>query len=402
MSLGFASAMGASALAQPSRPAPDAPRPMPPRPPRPGTAPVVGATEVVTLTTPTGFVDDVVTAEADRIAYVVADTASKAELHVYRHATKDEQVVDIAEITLRPVALELVGARAFVVGRTDDNQHVAALVELATKGKKPAGAVVYRLGPASGIQVITRDGKRRIAVHRVSSADGATRHAVELLALETGRRIAAARPFELDADGRNAKVDFRVNHWSDGMTRAHGIKAGEWDRKENQRAPDYEATYDLVSRKISDKQKITDLFEQRKRFQTLADAGDRLDFLKMAWDNGSIELWHRGALRTIELDQDLTTYDPKSLQGTVGADGSAWLALKVDPVNPEAVARKKADPEYVDVFRVGTDGKGVRKARVLAHRTRVWFGVVGDRFWLIERNQGFERGGKRLTLYQPQ
>ena len=46
-------------------------------------------------------------------------------------------------------------------------------------------------------------------------------------------------------------------------------------------------------------------------------------------------------------------------------DGTAWLVLKMDPVNAEAVARKKADPEYLDVFRVDGTGKAVRKGRVL-------------------------------------
>ena len=79
-----------------------------------------------------------------------------------------------------------------------------------------------------------------------------------------------------------------------------------------------------------------------------------------------------------------------------------WLALKVDPVNAEAVARKKADLEYLDVFRAGPDGKAIRKARILATGIRHRFGVAGDRFWLIERNQSMERGGKSLTVYQLQ
>ena len=61
-------------------------------------------------------------------------------------------------------------------------------------------------------------------------------------------------------------------------------------------------------------------------------------------------------------------------------DGTAWIALKVDPVNPDAVARKKADPEYLDIFRAGPDRKAVRKARVLATGVRHRFGVVKTAF----------------------
>ena len=385
-----------SAFAQLPQSAP-APAPVPPRP---GVAPLVGTTEMVKLTTPTGFIDDVVAAEEGRLAYVVADTASKAELHVYTHATKQEVVVDLAPVTLNPVQLTLVGPRAFVIGRTEDGNQIAALVELTAKGKKPAGTVVYKLGPANAITVITRDGKQRVALHKAASSNGGTRHDVEVVAIETGRRVGVAKPFELDATDKNAKLDLKVNHWSDGMTRAYGIKAGEWDRKEDARAPDVEVTYDLVSGKFVEKKKIEDLFEQRKRFQAMTEGGKRLDFVRL--DNKGLELWRAGKGKKIELDQPLTNYDTKSMQGIVTADGSAWVIFKMDPVNADAVARKKADPEYLDVFRISADGKGVRKARVFAGGTRHRFGIVGDKFWLIERNNGFERGGRSLALYSLQ
>jgi hypothetical protein len=287
-----------------------------------------------------------------------------------------------------------------VVGRTEDGNQIAAMVELAAKGKKPAGSVVYKLGPANAITRITRDGKPRVALHKASASNGGTRHEVEVVALETGRRIAAARTLELDSTDKNAKLDFKVNHWSDGMTRAYGIKAGEWDRKEDQRAPDTEATYDLVTGKFLDKKKIEDLFEQRRRFQDMKDGGNRLDFVRL--DIKGLELWRAGKPRAIELDQPLSNYDTRSMQAVMVPDGSAWMILKMDPVNADAVARKKADPEYLDVFRISADGKGVRKARVYASGVRHRFGIVGDKFWLVERNNGFERGGRSLALYAPQ
>ena len=89
------------------------------------------------------------------------------------------------------------------------------------------------------------------------------------------------------------------------------------------------------------------------------------------------------------------SYDAKSLQGIVNADGCAWIALKVDPVNADAVARKKADPEYLDVFRVGADGKAMRKARMLAKGLRYRFGV-------IERQLLAARALERLRPRRPQ
>jgi len=317
----------------------------------------------------------------------------------YRAAPQRGPVVELEPTTLQPGALALVGMRVFVVGKTEDGNHIAALVELADKGKLKAGAAVYKLGPATDITVITRDGKPRVALHKATTTKSGMRHDIELIAGETGKRIGAAKSVELDNTENSAKLGFRINHWSDGMTRAYGIKAGEWDRKENERAPDVEAAYDVLSGKFSDKKKIEDLFEQRRRFQALADSGRRLDFIRMAWDNASIQLWKGGKVRAVELDQPIMTYDPKSLQGVVAADGTGWFVLKVDPVNAEAVARKKADPEYLDIFRVGADGKAVRKGRVYAQGTRHRFGIVGDKVWLLERLTGFERGARSLALY---
>src|SRR5262249_11421760 len=151
-------------------------------------------------------------------------------------------------------------------------------------------------------------------------------------------------------------VDFHVNHWASGWTRAFGVKGGAWVKKENQRSPDTEASFDLIANKFVADKPIPDLFEQRKRFQVMAGADGQLDFVRAAWDNQPLQLWRDGKPAPLTLDQPLASYDPKSLQATVLPDGSGWLALKIDPVNADAVARKKADSEYLDIFRI-TDGK---------------------------------------------
>jgi hypothetical protein len=366
--------------------------------------PLVGATEIVKKTAPTGFIDDAIASDETRLAYVVGDASTGSELHLVNVATQAETVVDLAAVTVHPISVALFGPRVFVVGQNEDGAQIAALVEPTADAAKPTvkspPKIVYKLGPATDITVVTRDGKPRIALHRATSAMTGMKHEVELDAVETGKRVAAGHAIELDGKDANKKLELTVNHWSDGYTRAHGIKGGEWEKKEDQRSPDVEATYDLVAGKFVEQTKIEDLFAQHKRFQTLAEVHDRVDFLHMTWDNSTVQIWRAGKPVGVTLDQPINNYDPKSLQGFVAADGSAWFVLKTDPVNPDAVARKKADPEYVDVFHATADGKAERKARVLETGVRVRFGTMGsDRFWLLERSSGFERGGKTLTLY---
>ncbi len=363
-----------------------------PKPP----ATLDGATEVAKLTTPSGFIDDAIVVDGDRVAYVIADSSAKAELHVLVLSTKAEQVVDVSGISLHPLAITLVAQRAFVVGEGADGKQVAAMVDLVDRGKgKPAGTVLYKVAPATHITALPG----KIAVHRVTAGAASTKHEVEILSIDNGRRL-SSRTLELATPGDlEKKLDFRVNHWSEGYAKAHGLKGGEWDKKEDQRSPDTEATYDFAAGKLVDRKKIDDLFEQRKRFQALADGSGKLDFVRTGWDNNTLQAWRGGKLHKLELDQPLATYDIKSLQGIVQPD-AVWVAAKVDPVNAEAVARKKADVEYLDIFVARPDGKATRKARVPAQGIRHRFGVTGAGFWLVERNQTMERGGKSLTLYK--
>jgi len=237
-------------------------------------------------------------------------------------------------------------------------------------------------------------------VHKAAATKTGIKHTVDLMALETGKKVATGKAFELDKD-TNKKLDFRVNHWADGWTRVSGLKGGEWNKKDNQRSPDTEATYDLVSGKFLENKPIADVVEQRKRFASLADAGGQLELLKMAWDNTAVVVWARGVSRSVGIDQSLQDYDPKSLQGIVAADGSAWLALKIDPVNAGAVNRKKADPEYLDIFKLDAGAtKAVRKARIPAKDLRFKFGTIDGYLWLLERSTSFDRGGRSITIYQ--
>src|SRR5580704_15988278 len=84
--------------------------------PHPAMPELVGATEVVKFTGATGFIDDAIAFDDQRLAYVVTDGSTKAELHLVTLATEQDTVLDISAITLHPIALRLFGARAFVVG----------------------------------------------------------------------------------------------------------------------------------------------------------------------------------------------------------------------------------------------------------------------------------------------
>ena len=358
----------------------------------------VGANQVMKLTAEGGFVDEIVAYDNGRVAYVVADTSTKAELHVVQFGCatcieqKQEVTVDLSPVTLRPVAIKLVGQRAFVIGATEDGNQVAALVDLSKK----AATSFYKVGPAAHITLVTYNGTQRVAVHKTSATKTGVKHDLELLALETGKRVSVGKAFELDKDF-NKKLDFRVNHWSEGWTRVSGLKGGEWNKKDNQRTPDTEATYDLISGKFLENKAISDTVEQRKRYLMLADAGGQLDFLRMVWDNSGIQIWSRGTQRVVSLDQPLTTYDAKSLQGIVQPDGSAWIALKVDPSSFEQGTDEAGTPfdEQLIVQYYATEGIFEYDVKRAVAAETSWVARPEGKgreikFWLVARDN---RGG---------
>lgn len=347
--------------------------------------------ELVKIAPNAGFIDDAIGGDDAHLVYAVGDGATKSELHVVRvDDPKQDVAVDISAITVHPRAVTLHGDSVFVVGEVDAGNVIGALVAL------PKGKVVYKVGPATDITALPEG----VAVHRATASKDGTRHQVDLYALATGRRIASGRPLELDAAQTAKPLDFKVNHWAAGMTRAIGIKGGEWNKKDDQRSPDVEATYDLVTGKFVEQAPIENLVEQRKRFQALAEAHADLDYVHMTWDNAAVQIWRHGKPGTATLDQALAQYDPKSLQGVVAPDGTGWLALQVDPVNAEAVARKKADPEYFDIFHFTADGKATRRTRVPAKKLHFRFGVLGQRLWVLEKSPSSDRGGRLLTVLQ--
>jgi hypothetical protein len=361
--------------------------------PAPKTGPNVGLTETYRFTPAAGFVDDPIASDGTRVAFVVSDTAGTAVLHVINFdGTEVAKPIDLAPVTLKPTALAFAGKGVLVIGGEADAQ-LAALVNLD-------GKVVYKTPEVDRASIVTRGDKLQVALWRSEPSKIGTKYSVELRAADTGKKVGKVKAVEVDGTGTNAKLGFKISHWTTGFTRAVGIKDGTWNKVEDQRSPDVEATYDVTTGKFVSTAPIPDLLAQRKRFTVLEAAGGKDTFVRMKDDLGEIELWQDGQKTAVTLDQPIVAYgDPrKSLDYAPGPKG-AWIALQVDPVNVEAVKRKIADLEYWDLYEVGDGGKATRRGRLFAGGQRLRFGWAGDRLWVLDRNVGFDRGGKSLAFY---
>jgi hypothetical protein len=372
-------------------------------------APLVGLTETQRIEPATGLIDLAIAADgAGLLAYVVADAASHAEIHVLDTATgEDLRTVDISTLTTAPQRLWFVGrgkdAPILVVGprATADDGETSSDVEawVLDPRAKASKKGPPHFGPAEAIVLATRKGKPFVAVRTVKIGRKGTVYAFTRYDPKKGKKLGKPRTLTM-IGGRDAKLGFTFHHWTgDGMV-AVGIKEGDLDEHQDVRVPDSEARFDGLdpAQKKLAITAIADPMDHARRWETLESAGGPALFVRVGAGLDGLDLWRDDHPVRLALDQTWELYDPSTLSYGVDDDGTVWLGLAIDPWNRPAVARKKADPDYFDVFRVDGE-RATRVGRVLAPKGRFAVGATAGRVWLLERNVGFDRGGKALTFY---
>jgi hypothetical protein len=363
---------------------------------------LIGVKHVTTIKPSPGFIDDPFRFDGagGRLLYVVADAGYLAELRVIDLSQGGAQLakVDISKLTTTPIAVHFVSEGFFVVSRPSRQDKATAAVIDAS------GKVLRKFGPADDIVLTSRDGSPVVALYTVSQTKKGKpmfQHQVELVSLEGKKKWGKPRVLLADDKGHIPKLDFRINHWVEGYTRLVGIKGGAWDAKEDQRSPDHEAWYDVFTGVFSKRIDITDVLEHTQLMNTLAAHPNEAQFLSVGPKLTSLDFVTSQGRQPVELAQPFRHYDPSSLQYQPTQDGLFFFTLTIDPVNADAVARKKADPEYLDLYeyRVG-EKKATRRARILlTSKRRVSWRATGEFWVLVPRLVGFDRGGKEMQVY---
>jgi hypothetical protein len=230
-------------------------------------------------------------------------------------------------------------------------------------------------------------------------------HTVEVFSLATGKRIGKRAVMATDLEGYSKKLDFKINHWLFGYTRAVGIKGGEYDRKEDQRSPNVEAWYDVPRATFSKKVAIADLVEHTKLMQVLAQHPNESTFVAIAPDLSGLVYYADGAGPTaIELAEPFRHYLHTSFVAQPAQPGQPlFFSLEIDPVHPDAVERKRAEEKWLDLYLLTPGAKRAERVARLpldddqpGYRWRARPG----RWALIPRHVGFERGGPSILIYE--
>lgn len=351
-----------------------------------------------------GFVDDVYTFDGPggRLALVRSDGSALAEVQVLDIAqggallAKFDASAQVGTVTR--LAFAGGGGNLLVVGRAAGEEETVRGFLFDASGK-----VLRKWGPATDISYAEVEGVEVAAVYKVKPGKkGGTDYEVTVHRLDNGKVMGKKRVLKADAEGFIKQLEMKVLYWRNGYTQLVGQKKGGYDSYEDQRGHDTAAVYDVVAGIVVKAIPIGDLIEYTKVAKLRADRHNQTTFLVVAENLRGLEHITADDQRVgFTTAEPFSHYDTKTLQQEIAHDGKIYFTLTIDPVNPDAVARKIADPELIDLYVWDpASAKATRLARLpKGDRPFAWH-VAGSTWAVLRKHKGFDRGGPDLELYQ--
>ena len=379
-----------------------------------GALPVQSATLMQTIDPNEGFIDDPFTFDraGSRLLYVNSDTGTSAKVVVLDVFQKTELYrVPLNKFTLKPSKVE------FAI----DGEHFLVWTEERRTGRKVAalmsnkGKVVRKFGPALDIVRTTYEGQEALVVHDVSSPKRSKKrrkqasgelpvvsHSVAVYNIATGRVIGKKTKLDLTANDKNESLDFTLKFWANDFTVAVGIKGGTWDRKEDQRSPDFEGHYEMPTRTFSKRLEIKDVRAHRERMFRMVKYAKRGQDIVVKHNLSGLDLVANGEFTPIALSEPFHHYDSSTLVVQPGGTGAMFFALTIVPVHPDAAAKRRAVKPWTDLYEYDlSTKKATRRARLLAKKGRKHAWRANNTHWAVmPRHIGFDRGGSEMQIYR--
>jgi hypothetical protein len=349
-----------------------------------------------------GFLDDVFAFDGagGRLALVRSDAASFAEVEVLDldQGGRNLAKFDLSAVTTNPLRMSFVldGFKLLVVAKDASGEKVNASL-VAFDGK-----VVRKWGPVLDVALTTIDGAEAIVVFdKKPGKKGESTYEIAAHRLETGKPVKKKQKIVADVNGFVKKLDLQILYWSDAYTMLVGRKRGQYDKFKDQRMNDSEAVYSLLEGTFVKNQPMKDLIVWTKLVKLRSERQNEKTVLHLTEDLKGLEVVTADDRRVpVELAETFFKYDSKSLLAEMGRDGRIYFTMTIDPVNPAALDRKVADPEIIDLYVVeATGGKAKRLARLPRNERRFVWHAARDRWAVLRKHKGIDRGGTELEIY---
>lgn len=269
-----------------------------------------------------------------------------------------------------------------------------------------AGKQTAKVGPTTAFGRPPTDGTARakllVAFDRKLGSQGAeATYTVTPFDLATLAPAGKPRVHKTDVAGQLKAPPLRLVGFFDGYTRILAERLGEYDKKADVRAPPKMAVIDAVSGKITAETQIGDIIGWAHTGRLRRENPGRSLFVELNDDASGVDVVDAmGKKQPAELAVPLRLYDPKSLRVEEGpAAGKLTFAIAVDPLNPDAIQRRKVDLPMLDVYTTDVAQGAVKlRGRVFIPRPVAWR-LRGDTLVVLKRFKSFARGGDELQIF---
>jgi hypothetical protein len=365
------------------------------------------ATPAFVLKPEKGFIDDpfAIDGESGRLALLRTDSASFALL----------EIVDLKTGKTR---------RAFAAGNPQqlfdrllfaggDDTGVVLITRDSTTSRRsahysgPDGRPAGLVGPVTDFGTITREGARYlVAWDRKTAPSGQTTYTVSQHKLEGLGRVGKTRAYNINKDGTLTQPPLKVVTWQDGYSQMVGERPVAYDKKNDVRQPGKAAILDALSGAVVSETDISDVLGWTIAGQLRRTRLNRTLLPVITDEQDAVQIIDAAGRRLpLTLGAPVQNYERKSLLDQEDtANRALYFSLSLDPLNPDALGRQKADKPYLDLYRAqaSADGKAIDTARVLRvavdERPVAW--VVGGHYMaLLRKHKAFSRGGNEIELY---
>lgn len=340
-----------------------------------------------------GFIDDAYALRDDgkAIAYITTDGASAATLHL---ADVGGKTIDVAGAPIDAVAVAwLSPTRVLVVRGSDGSSTAQAFTATGVDKGKP-------IGPFGRFAFAAIDGKRAFVTYTRSEKHG-VEHAFAAYSVDTLKPL-KKRIWREDADGqiKQGPSSLKPLWWAEGFTVMAGLRAGEFDKARDMRRPDRYARLDTFSGKILAETEVQDILGFTQISLIRRDAPNQPVIVRYSDDHKKLLMIDGIAEHEIAVPHPLWKYDPATLAWHTVDDKRVAASLTIDPVNPDAVARKKADVDEIELYEVDRPSHAVRPlASIPGEGRRSSWQLAGNRLLLLRKGKGFDRGGVALEIF---
>jgi hypothetical protein len=361
------------------------------------------ATKIGRIKVDKGFIDDPIALDANdgRLAYVHTDSSQFLNIVVVKveAGLKKETEIKVDDSTIVPKRLVF----------TDGGKKLLFIWMDGYKGTN--GAILYNLsdgkalkkvGPATFAEVAELKGEQVLTLtDSKTDAKGTTTftvaayRAADLKAAGSGKVV-------VGADQMLRQPALRLLYWEPGHLSLMGMMKGKYDKKRDLRLPERAVRYGVIQRKELWGQEPKDVLIWTQATNMRPNHAGQLRFLQVSDDYKTLYVVDQAnELSSVKTPVKWSLYEAKSLEQSESWDGkNIFFSLTIDPVNPDAVKRKKADPERLDIYRLDPGPKATAIGEVLTSKRKFSWTVGSTCFTYLRKLKGFARGGDELEVHR--